>query len=254
VAEFDPALINRIAWVVFLPEFEEVVGYLHKKYGKTPVLSWIHTQQSLLNLGKEFKMDGKLYPPRMLENHIQLYDSVRKEDKPFQHKVYQTIMQDETAFSFMGFLKDLEFVNYVDIMRGVENDRSKNDKGQTREEMLKGMLENRDDNLGIISTIVTDLGDEFATFEFGASEKTYATEDGKTFKVDRDNEFEVEKRVTDFLRSLPDELISVFLERLNHGFRSKKGIKNQKYFRSIIHTHLKSDPKKMESMGIPTKS
>lgn len=213
--EFDPALMNRLAWVNFTPSFEDTRGYLESKYGRNPVLSWVDSDKGLIDFGEEFKIDGLLYSPRMTENHIILYHASRKEGKEFRRKVFETIMQKEKVQSFMAYLEEIEYINFKDVMNGVAGDKRKK-----LDTLLK---ENRMD---ILSTICNDLSDFFSTYNLG---------DGSDLFKDEKNTI---KNTIEFLDSVHDELVCAFIDGLKKGYDNPKNIVQNKDFRSVLKPKL----------------
>jgi hypothetical protein len=154
--EFDPALINRLAWVNFVPDFEETKSYLEGQYGRNAITSWVDSNKDLIEFGDDFEIEGLRYTPRMAENHIKLYNACRKEGKEFKRKVFETIMPKDKVRSFMSYLEEIEYINYKDVMNGVKGDKQKK-----LDQLLK---ENRMD---ILSTITMDLAEFFFEYELG---------------------------------------------------------------------------------------
>lgn len=209
--EFDPALMNRLAWVNFTPEFEETRDYLKGKYGRSIVLSWVESNKSLIDYGSEFEIEGLLYSPRMTENHILLFNAVRKEKKEFQRKVYETIMQKEKVQAFMAYLEEMEFMNYVDVMNGLSGEKAKK---------LVSLLQ--DNRMDILSTITMDLADFFSRWEIGSNHKDIKDEKATI------------KNVTDFLVKIEDETFMAFLDGVKKAYNNPKSIIHQSYFKKQL--------------------
>jgi hypothetical protein len=214
--EFDPALINRLGWVQFRPEFEETKSYLQDKYGRNPVVSWVDSNKDLIDYGDDFKIEGLLYSPRNFEEHIKLYEAGKKEPKKFLRKVLETIMQPEKVQSFMSYLEEIQFINYKDVMNGLS--------GQKQKKLDQLLKEQRMD---ILSTITMDLADFFAKYEFGVT-KSDLVEDAKTTEI----------KVTDFLVAVPDELCTAFIDGLGKIYDNPKAIVYQDYFRKNLKAKL----------------
>lgn len=214
--EFDPALVNRLGWVHFRPDFEETRGYLQDKYGRNPVVSWVDSNKDLIDYGDEFEIKGLLYSPRNVEEHIKIYEASKKEPKKFVRKVLETIMQKEKVQSFMSYLEEIQFINFVDVMNGLD---------AKKEAKLKQLL--KDQRMDILSTITMDLADFFSRYEFGVTKSDLV-----------ENEKEAEARVTDFLVTVPDELCTAFIDGLGKIYDNPKAIVYQAYFRKGLKSKL----------------
>lgn len=218
--EFDPALMNRLAWVNFTPKFEETKTYLEGKYGRNPVLSWIDSNKGLVDYGDEFQINGLLYSPRMTENHIKLFNASKKEGKEFRRKVFETIMPKDKVQSFMSYLEEIEYINYKDVMNGL-----KGDKAKKLEILIK------DNRMDILSTITNDLSDFFLTHKLG-----------NTSDLIKD-EKEAVKNTVDFLESLKDELICTFIDGLKETYNDPASIMKNAYLLEKLKPRMKSKRK-----------
>jgi hypothetical protein len=214
--EFDPALVNRLGWVQFRPEFEETKSYLQDKYGRNPVISWVDSNKDLIDMGDEFAIEGLLYSPRNVEEHIKLFEAAKKEPVKFLRKVLETIMQKEKVQSFMSYLEEIQFINYKDVMNGLNGQKQKK-----LEQLLK------EQRMDILSTITMDLADFFSRYEFGVT-KSDLVEDEKAAEI----------KVTDFLLAVPDELCTAFIDGLGKIYDNPKAIVYQAYFRKNMKAKL----------------
>jgi len=210
--DFDIALNNRTALVDFQPEQSETLSYLKAKHGPNDIISWIESQ-SLLGTDTTQIIDYKgadgmmCYSPRMVENHIILWNQISKETEIFKRKTLETIMTPEKAAAFLSYLQDLHSITYVDVL-----------KGKVNKEKLKELLDTK--RLDVLGTIVRELSDFFTTYEIGKSECEH-------FK--KADEEKAIKRATDFLVGLPDELIVFFLDVLGN-FKTPRIITKNEYF------------------------
>ena len=122
--EFDPALINRFAWVEFIPEKKESIAYLNNKYKGSPVAAWISGDPDKLVIsGDHLSMeDAKQLTPRMLEHIIKVYDEMVKEkcSNIFINKTLETMMKKMDVNAFVAFQKEMEMVPIEAIFSGDE--------------------------------------------------------------------------------------------------------------------------------------
>ena len=213
--EFDPALMNRLSWVNFMPSFDETKKYLEGKYGRNPVLSWIDSDKALVDYGDEFQIEGLLYSPRMTENHIRLYTASRKEGKEFKRKVFETIMPKDKVQSFMAYLDEIEYINYKDVMNGVSGDKLK--------KLEKLLADNRMD---VLSTITMDLADFFSTYEIGSGSELFKDEGTAV------------KNTVEFLDKIKDEQACAFIDGLKKGYDSPKNIVHTDIFKKVMKPKL----------------
>lgn len=210
--EFDPALMNRLAWVNFTPSFDETKTYLEGKYGRHPVLSWVDSDKGLIDYGDEFQINGLLYSPRMTENHIKLFNASKNEGKEFRRKVFETIMPKDKVQSFMAYLEEIEYINFKEVLNGVKGDKAKK---------LESYV--TDKRMDVLSTLVNDMADLFSKYELGKGSEVFK------------NEEEAIKNLVDFLVKLTDELILSFIEGIKPIYNNPKGVIRHPYF----HTHIK---------------
>jgi len=215
--EFDPALVNRLAFINFVPSFEETKNHLQGKHGRNLVLSWVDSNKDLVDYGDEFEINDLLYTPRNVEEHILLFNRVRKNpDKSFKRKVFETIMQKEKVQSFMAFLEEVEYINFKDIMNGVSGDKQKK---------LETLL--KDNRMDIISTITNDLAEYWQSHNLGDKTNHY-----------KDEKLAIQHTV-DFLESVEDEVCCAFIDGLKKSYDNPKCIVNDTYFRKILKPKLK---------------
>jgi MoxR-like ATPase len=215
--EFDPALMNRLAWVNFTPSFDETKIYLEGKYGRHPVLSWVDSDKGLIDYGDEFQINGLLYSPRMTENHIKLFNASKKEGKEFRRKVFDTIMPKDKVQSFMAYLEEIEYINFKDVLNGVKGDKAKK---------LEALI--KDNRMDILSTINNDMSDFFDKYNLG--------EGSELFK----NEEDAVKNAVDFLVQLKDELILAFIDGLKNNYNNPKSVLRHPYFHANIKPRAKA--------------
>lgn len=215
--EFDPALMNRIAWVNFTPSFEDTRTYLEGKYGRSHVLSWVDSDKGLIDYGDEFNISGLLYSPRMTENHIILFNASQGEGREFRRKVFETIMQKEKVQSFMAYLQEIEYINYKDVLSGL--------KGEKEDKLHELVKNNRMD---VLSTITNDLAEVFENYEMG-SKKSDAF----------NNEESAVKNLVSFLDLMKDELICTFLDGIKKGFNNPKNVVHAKIFKDTFKARMK---------------
>lgn len=214
--EFDPALVNRLAWVNFRPSFEETKTYLEAQYGRNPITSWIDSNKDLVEYGDDFQIEDLRYTPRMTENHIKVYNACRKEGKEFKRKVFETIMPKEKVQSFMSYLEEIEYINYKDVMNGVKGDKKKK---------LETLL--KDNRMDILSTITMDLAEFFESYNLGDGSKLF-----------KDEKAAIQNTV-DFLDSVKDEQCCAFIDGLKKSYDNPKSIVNDAYFLKVLKPKLK---------------
>lgn len=214
--EFDPALTNRLAWVNFMPVWEDTKTYLEGKYGRHPVLSWVDSDKGLIDYGEEFDIKGLLYSPRMTENHILLFNAARKEGKEFKRKVFETIVPKDKLSSFMSYLEEIEYINYKDLMNGVTGEKAK--------KLAELISVNRMD---VISTITNDLADFWANHNLG-DETTIFKDEKKAIT-----------NTVDFLDAIPDEVCCSFIDGLKKSYDNPKNIIAHKYLLEKLKPKLK---------------
>jgi len=215
--EFDPALMNRLAWVNFTPSFDETKSYLESKFGRHPVLSWVESDKGLIDYGDEFQINGLLYSPRMTENHIRLFNASRKEGKEFRRKVFETIMPKDKVQSFMAYLEEIEYINFKDVLNGL-----KGDKAKKLDELVKN------NRMDILSTINNDLSDFFSKHSLGDKSDLFR------------NEEDAVKNTVDFLMAVKDELVLAFIDGLKENYNNPKIILRHPYFHDNIKPRAKA--------------
>ena len=215
--EFDPAMINRLAWIQFRPDFDETQKYLEDKYGRNLVLSWAQSNKDLVDFGETFKIEGLLYSPRNMEEHIKIFNAAKNVNRKFVRKMLCTVMQEEKVQSFMSFLEEAEFVNYADVISGLKGEKAKKAQQLIDEQRV-----------GILSTIALDLADFFSKYEFGKT-------DHKLIK----DEKQAVKNVTDFLVTIPDEILTTFIDALGSSYTEPTSYIRQDYAFKTLKAKLK---------------
>jgi hypothetical protein len=181
--EFDAALINRFAWIPFVPEHKETQDYLRKKYGSSHILSWLNSDQSLLDYGDDFQIPLRALSPRIEENAIKIYELLQGESKLFLRKCLETMIQPEKVQSFLAFREELMHINYKDILEGKKMTKVKELVSQKK--------------MDVLSSITADLANHFNT------EKANDTE---------------MKNATEFLATIPPELDMAFVDYLSDAY------------------------------------
>lgn len=218
--EFDDALVNKFANIKFRPDVNESLGYLEGKHGSNPLLSWLTTDKSLIDLGDDdFEISGLKLTPRIADNAMLLYRELESEPVNFQRKVFETIMPKDKVASFLSFLDEIKHINYVDVINGV--------KAEKIQELLKN---NRRD---ILSVIVNDISKLFEAYEIGVTDIKKEVKGVKvTDKVARTN-------CATFLKECPSELTTTFLNQINDTYEKKTGILNDPDFKAALTEKLK---------------
>ena len=214
--DFDLALNNRTSIVDFRPEQVETLNYLKAKYGNGTVISWIESQSlrgtDTTQIIDYNGSDGIMcYSPRMVENHIQIWTLLMNETEVFKRKALETIMIPEKAAAFLAYEQDLHCVTYVDVLKG------KIDKAKFKE-----LLDTK--RYDVIGTIVREMADFYTTYEIGKSTSEHFKE--------KDEEKVIE-RTTDFLASIPDELVMFFIDVLGN-FKTPRCITENEYFKQKV--------------------
>jgi len=226
VNEFDDALVNRFAWIKFRPEVSETLSYLENKYGKNPVLAWVHTDNALIDYGNDdWEVDGLRYSPRILEKSIKLYNLIKKERKDFRRKLFATFMQEEKVASLLSFLETMEYITFEDVIKG------------SKKKDIQKLIDNKE--IALLVTITTNLSDVFMNYEFGEGI------DNEYFKAS--DEMLVAERVTTFLAAAGEECCAAFLDNLHQGFYNKKSIVyTEPFTQNVGHGVLKQHAKMMK--------
>lgn len=217
VYDFDPALINRFAHVRFKPEAPEVFKYLTGKHGVNPIVEWLKTDQNLLDLGDDdFSIDGMKLSSRMTEEAILIFKAVENEDKVFQRKMLETLMQPEKVQSFLSFNEELKHCTWQEVLQGKKKERVK--------ELVKT------NRLDVLSTLVNYLGDVFKDYEIGTTERE---------EIPRDKEAECIKNLCGFLAEVSDELKCTFVDMFDRTrFMDKKAILHHPDFKAVMKEAL----------------
>ena len=219
VYDFDPALINRFAWVRFLPDSKETFSYLTKKYGINPVTEWLKSDPALMELGDgDLPIDGMRLSPRMTENCIKVWLTLEKnnEKKEFSRKILETMVVPEKVQSFLSFQEELKHCTWQEVLSGKKKDRVK--------ELVTAK------RLDVLSTLTNYLGEVFGTYEIGKTERD---------EIPRDKEKDAVKNLVDFLVAIPDELTCAFVDMIPRTrFTDPKCIVNDKTFREALKPKL----------------
>ena len=220
VYEFDNAAKNRFAWIKFIPEADETLGYLNKTYGRNLITTWLSKDlggskqavNSIIDYGNDsFKVDGLLYTPRSVENHIKLWEHLKVCKKDFQIKALQTIMPEELVSQFITYCEEIQQINWKDIVLGQNKDK------------VKQVI--TEDRVDVLAFVTGDLAEFFGKYEFGKTEIDL-------FK--REDEEEVIKRVADFFYTMKGkELSMVFIDCLS-TFGNLRSIDQQEFFKNKI--------------------
>lgn len=216
--EFDAALVNRFAWVRFVPEAKEVFKYLTKQHGVNPLVEWLRTDEKLLDLGDDdFDVDGMVLSPRMTENGIKLWKSLEDKPKEFQRKVLETIMVPEKVQSFISFQEELKHCTWQEVIAG------------KKKEKVKELLANN--RLDVLSTLINYFGDFFGKYEIGKTEVDV---------IPRAKEREYLNNAVEFLSVVPDELVCTFVDIFPRArFTDPKCILLDAKFREAMKPKLK---------------
>lgn len=213
--EFDKALVNRFAWVKFQPEVEETFEYLTNKHGSNPILDWLKTDKSLVDLGDDdFNIDDMLLSPRMTENAILLYGQIKDENKTTKRKFLEALIQKEKVQAFLAFEEELQHINFKEILQG------------KKQEKVKQLL--RDKRVDVISTLTLHLAEYFSNYSF----------DGNGDEIiKKDKEKDAVKNLTDFMLATPAEINTVFFDALQN-YNRNDSIVQQSYFRTKLKEKL----------------
>lgn len=205
--EFDQALDNRLAYIRFLPTFDETKVYLTEKYGaRNPILDWASTDPSLVEYGGDFSLPTRTFSPRFLETAMILIDKMKNEPAVFQRKAMSTILAPEKLQSFMAYLEEVKYLTFEDVLEGKKQDR------------LTELLEKK--RLDVVSTLVSHLADYFS------KNKIDTTKDNKEVK-----------NATDFLAKVSAENCTQFLDSLK-SFTDKNSIVRHPYFLKVMKDKL----------------
>lgn len=217
--EFDPALINRFAWIKFCPDCDETIKYLEAKYNKkTPITQWLATDKSLIDYGSDdFNITDLRSTPRICDEAISIYEAMIDERKDFQRKMLETVMPKEKVSSFLAFLDEIKFLNYKDVLKGLK---------EAKKEKLTALI--KSERRDVLSTLTMDLGDVFS--------KTI-----DQIKVDG-VDTPVEKMIQnlcDFLEVIPEELCTAFIDKIpQEMYSNPKCVLNDKKFRETLKPRL----------------
>ncbi len=213
--EFDKALVNRFAWVKFQPEVEETFEYLTNKHGSNPILDWLKTDKSLVDLGDDdFNIDDMLLSPRMTENAILLYNQIKDENKTTKRKFLEALIQKEKVQAFLAFEEELQHINFKEILQG------------TKQEKVKQLL--RDKRVDVISTLTLHLAEYFSNYSFDGNGDDI---------IKKDKEKDAVKNLTDFMLATPAEINTVFFDALQN-YNRNDSIVQQSYFRTKLKEKL----------------
>ena len=116
----------------------------------------------------------------------------------------------------MAYLEEIEFMNYVDVMNGLNKDQQ-----VKLEKLLK------DNRMDILSTITMDLADFFSKWEKGNKSKDVKDESATVVNV------------TNFLERIEDEIFMSFLDGIKKAYDNPKSIVFEKYFREKLKPKAK---------------
>lgn len=216
--EFDKALVNRFAWCKFQPESSETFEYLTEKHGSNPILDWLKTDKSLLDLGDDdFEIDDMLLSPRMTENAILLYNEIINESKTIKRKFLEALIQKEKVQAFLSFEEEMQHINFKEIIQGKKQDK------------VKALL--RDKRLDVLSTLTLHLSEYFDKFAFDGVEDDV---------IKKGKEKDAIKNLTDFMLATPAELNTVFIDACRNSYSRTDSIFHQAHFRSKLKEKLGS--------------
>ena len=203
VYDLDDALVNRLAWVKLKPTFQETQNYLAKKHGNNLVIDWLNIEKgATLDYGADFEIEGKIYSPRVEEAHIILYNLIKDKPQNIKMKFLSTCIKPETVQSFLSFEEEMSHISYKDILDG---------KAKTQ---VKDLV--REGKMDVLSTLTIHLSQYF---------KDTATKETKE---------EEAKNLSDFLDTVPEELITVFIDTLGQAYESKTCVVRHDYFRKKL--------------------
>lgn len=204
--DFDPALINRFAWVDFQPKAKEVTEYLKGKYPDSTMVAWIAHNEELLDINCNYDntVDSlKKLSSRIVEQAVILKTVMDEQrcDQLFQNNVLRTIMTRDKVEAFLAF--DIEANSAIKITDIFEGKWQK----ATAEYVAKQKVD-------IISVICSRLARFFTDYEFH-SPRT-----------------EIENKMVEnllgFFKAIPQDMAVAFLAGANNKyFVTKDG---KKYF------------------------
>lgn len=194
--DFDPALVNRFAWIDFQPKPSEAIKYLSEKYQNNPLAIWLQNNEEMLDISCDYDntVDSlKKLSPRIGEQAMILYNRMDMEaaDQRFMNNVLRTIMKKDAVEAFLSFDKEAKSaIKVEDIFAG---------KWQkaTQEYVEKQKVD-------IISVICGRLGRFFTDYEFH-SPRT-------------DKETTMVTNLIGFLKTIPAEMAVAFLSAANNKY------------------------------------
>ena len=140
--QWDKAVINRIAFVPFMPSSQESLNYLKTKTGGSDILYWAEANQELMSNNDGFNTgvnkDGKktngltnvdlsmdsekLLTPRILELAADMWNKAKEQSTAFGELCLSTILSSDNLFKFMKYVEELNTVSANDIVRGLTTD------------------------------------------------------------------------------------------------------------------------------------
>lgn len=192
--DFDPALINRFAWIEFIPEKKESIAYLNNKYRTSAIAAWLKGDPDKLVIsGDHLSMeDSKQLTPRIAEHAIRIYEQMI-EDKcsgKFINKTLSTMMTKRDVDAFIQFQHEAEMLDVKDLLKGDEKTFDK----------LKEHISNR--RLDIMSVVTSRMNQFFDDYTFtGTDEKSRTKEENMWME-----------NLTKYLLMLPKEFVTSFID------------------------------------------
>lgn len=192
--EFDPALVNRFAWVEFVPDKKETVGYLVGKYSNSAVAAWLKGDPDKLIISTDHLSmdDSKQLTPRIAEHAIKIFEQMKEDNctKLFINKTLATIMARGDVDSFLAFQKEAEMLDVKSILNGDSKTLEK----------LKGHIENK--RLDILSVVTSNMNNFFNDYTFSGTSKDDRTKEENVWM----------ENLTQYLLSLPKEFVTTFID------------------------------------------
>jgi len=200
--EFDKALINRFAWIKFIPDPMESISYLERKHGQNDITDWLKTDKDLLDVGEDnFTIENMTLSPRITENAIWLYEEIKHENKDTIMKYLCTMVEALKVESFLSFREEMKHISYKEIIQG------------KKKEKIQELL--RDKNMGVLSTLVNHLADYFMEYSFES--------EGDDL-IPKKNQKESVKHVLEFCQVIPEDLLLAFMDALKNSYDKKGNI------------------------------
>lgn len=192
--DFDPALVNRFAWVEFIPEKKESINYLCDKYHNSAIAAWLKGDPDKLVISSDHLNmdDSKQLTPRIAEHAIKIYEQMQKDkcSDVFVRKTLATIMTRGDVDSFVAFQREADMLNVKDLLRGDEKTFAK----------LNEHIKNK--RLDIMSVVTNRMNQFFDDYTFSGTDKESRTKEENMWMMN------LEK----YLLSLPKEFVTSFID------------------------------------------